>query len=193
MKVTQFIQYPFFSIGINYVQQPLWQQYIQGLDFLSNNLPCQAGAMGAVDDTGCAQNASWVSTLAAGHLSFVITLHSSFPCLHLKNNKRKHERVKGNSLGSIPFVKWTKKSLEIKLHFSIRERPWHQNMFLLSALLNILIGVVVSSACRNVRRKSYWLCDFEEGWGDGALLCVLYVHQPKIYTHEVMGLINLYS
>jgi len=43
------------------------------------------------------------------------------------------------------------------------------------------------------RGKAYWLCDFEEGWGDSALLCVLYVNQPRIYTAEAMGLINLYS
>lgn len=138
-------------------------------------------------------NASQGSTVAVGQQSFVIILHASFSCLHFKNNKRKHERVKANSLGSIPFVKWTKKSLKLKSHFSIKERPQHQNIFLLSALLNILIGIVLSSACRNAQRKSYWLCDFEEGWGGSALLCILYVNQPRIYKEEAMGLINLYS
>lgn len=117
----------------------------------------------------------------------------TLPCLHLKNNNRKHERVEVNSLGSVPFVKGTRKSLELKSHFPEGKTPQHQNMFLLSALPKILIGVVLPSACREAQRKSYWLCDFEEGWGDGAVLCTLDVNQPRIYTEAATGLINLYS
>lgn len=194
MKITQAQPITLFSIGNNYVLQTLWKQYTQGLHFPLNQPAFSRWCNGnSILHWLHFQNASQDSPDAAGQQPFVIILQSSFSCLHFKNNKRKHERVKANSLGSIPFVKWTKKSLEGKSHFSVRGRPWHQNMFLLSALLNILIGVILSSACRNAQGKSYWLCDFEEGWGDSALLCILYVNQPRIYTEEAMGLINLYS
>lgn len=39
--------------------------------------------------------------------------------------------------------------------FPISEKTLTANMFLLSALLDILIGVVLSNVCRNAPRKSY--------------------------------------